>query len=177
MAELVKPGGRRRLDRVLAPKFTEDLGSLDEDEVRSRRDLSRAERDYLSLVRRLLQGRLDILTAERERRKSGKPGSLVDDLPAILSDGPRGRSRGEAVLVSVPDAEVGRARRQVEQLASDARLSNLPDLSEEELDAAVDRLDEEERKVSDARLAVIDVHDAFQAELKRRYRKRYRSAE
>ena len=164
-------GGRRRIDRVLSEDFARDLGDADTDEVRRRRDLARAERDYLSFVRRLLQGRRDILRAERERRAGGgEPASVLDRLSEVLAEGPRGTSRGEAPVVAVSVDEVALARRRVERLVSDAHLSDLASLSDEDLEAALSRLEKEERTVSDTRGKVLAVHDALQDEMKRRYR-------
>jgi hypothetical protein len=164
-------GGKRRIDRVLAPEFTEGLQDIDQDEVKQRRDVCRAEREYLSFLRRLLQGRRDILQAELDRRRrGGDQESLLAQIAAILADAPTGPSRGEALVLTIPDDEIALARRRVERLVSDARLSDLPRLSDEELQEAVARIDEEERALSDARSRVIDVHDVLQAELVQRIR-------
>jgi hypothetical protein len=167
----VRIDGKRRIDQVLGAGFTDGLDALDTDEVRRRRDLARAELEYLSLLRRLVQGRRDILRAEAERRAGGgDSGSLVDRLAGILSEGTRGSSRGGAPTVAVPEEEIALARRRVERLVSDASLSDLVSLSDQDLRGAVDRLDEEERGVSDLRARVIEVHDALQEEMKRRLR-------
>jgi hypothetical protein len=166
----VRIDGKRRIDQVLGAGFTEGLGELETDEVRRRRDLARAELEYLSLLRRLVQGRRDILRAEGERRAGSDSGSLVDRLAGILSEGTRGPSRGGAPTVAVPEDEIALARRRVERLVSDANLSDLEALSEDDLRQAVQRLDEEERGVSDLRGRVIEAHDALQEEMKRRLR-------
>lgn len=164
-------GGRRRIDRVLAEGFARDLDGQDTEEVRRRRDLARAERDYLSFVRRLLQGRRDILRAEQDRRAGGgEPVPVLDRLSEVLAEGPRGSSRGEAPVVTGSVDEVALARRRVERLVSDAHLSDLGSLSDEDLAQALDRLEQEERTVSDTRTEVMAVHDALQDEMKRRYR-------
>jgi len=64
-------GGHRRIDRVLSPAFVENLPDLSLAEVKQRRDEALAEREYLSLLRRLVHGRLDILRAEAARRGRG----------------------------------------------------------------------------------------------------------
>jgi hypothetical protein len=168
-------GGKRRIDRVLAPEFTDGLQDIDQDEVRERRDLSRAEREYLSYLRRLVQGRRDILQAELERRRrGGDEGTLLELVAAILADAPTGSSRGEALVFTIPDEEISLARRRVERLVSDSRLSDLPRLTDEELEEAVTRIDEEERNLSDLRSRVLQVHDTLQAEYVRRWRDRLR---
>jgi len=168
-------GGKRRIDRILEDSFVEGLGDLEMDELRRRRDLSRAEREYLSLVRRLLHGRRDILQAELERRR-GNGGSVLDRLPEILADDP-GPSRGEAPTLAIPDEELTLARRRVERLLADVALSDLENISDADLETGLARLDEEERSVSEARSRVLAVHDALQDELKERYRVKVRDLE
>ena len=163
-------GGKRRIDRVLSPEFTRSLADLSLTEVRQRRDEALAEREYLSLLRRLVHGRLDILRAEGSRRNQGSTESLVDHLNEVLSEEERGSSRGEALRVSVPEEDQAVARRRLERLVADATISNPGALSDDELARTVRRLTEEERMVSRARTAVMQVHDALQEELKRRYK-------
>jgi hypothetical protein len=166
-------GGKRRIDRVLAPEFTGGLQEIDMEELRERRDVCRAEREYLSYLRRLVQGRRDILQAELERRRRGDDEeSLLDLVAAILADAPTGSSRGEAPVFTIPDDEISLARRRVERLVSDSRLSDLPALADEELEDAIALIDEEERNLSDLRSRVLQVHDALQAELVRRHKER-----
>ena len=169
-------GGKRRIDQILAAGFADDLDSLELDELRRRRDLCRGEREYLSLLRRFLQGRRDLLRDERERRVGGgKPGEIIERVSAVLAgEGSRGPSRGEAVMVSLPDEEITLARRRVERLLSDARLSDLANIEQAELEAAITRLDEEERTISDKRAAVMSVHDRLQDEIKERWRTQLR---
>jgi hypothetical protein len=174
MSDAPKTGGKRRVDEVLAEGFTDGLGKLDDDEVRRRRDLARAELEYLSFLRRLLQGRRDILRDELDRRRSGgEPQSVVERVVSVLSEGSRGPSRGEAPMIPLPDEELALARRRVERLLSDANLSNLLSLSEQDLEAAVALIGEEERGVSATRSRVIEVLDLLQEEMKGRLRERH----
>jgi hypothetical protein len=171
MADAPMAGGNRRIDRILAQGFLDELDQFDMDEIRERRDLCRSERDYLSFLRRLLQGRRDLLRDELDHRaEGGERGSVVERVTAAMSESSRGPSRGEAVVIALPDDEIALARRRVERLLSDAHISNLSALSEEELEQAIARVEEEERGISDARGNVLEAHDALQGELKRRYR-------
>ena len=61
-------GGRRRVDRVLAPDYLVGLSQLSLEEVRARRAEAEQEEVDLSYARRLLQGRVDILRAEQDYR-------------------------------------------------------------------------------------------------------------
>ncbi|MGW2707493.1 RsiG family protein [Streptomyces sp. NPDC001356] len=88
-----------------------DLARLSLPELRTvRRDAQRDEAD-LSYVRRLLQGRIDILRAELGRRgRASVPapadGSVVDRLPEILQDAPaRQRSSARHVTLGTPHKE------------------------------------------------------------------------
>jgi hypothetical protein len=170
VTEAARTGGNRRIDQVLAPGFAENLADLEDDEVRRRRDLAKAEREYVSLLRRLLQGRIEILRAEDARRRGEGEGPVVDRLADILSEGARGPSRGEAPVMTLSADEIALARRRVERLVSDAHLSNLDGLSQPELERSLALLEEEERTVSDTRSQVMEVHDDLQEEMKRRLR-------
>ena len=168
-----RQGGQRRIDRILEPAFARDLSSLELSEVKRRRDEALAEREYQSLLRRLVQGRLDIVRAEQGRRAAGdEEGSLVERLVSTLSsEASAGSSRGEALRLSVPPDEMTLARRRVEGLVADTNISDPRSLSDEELTEVSAKLEEEEHKVSSDRAAVIKVHDLLQDELKRRYKK------
>ena len=155
----------------MAPAFTEELGSLDTDEVRRRRDLARGELEYLSFLRRLVQGRRDILRDELDRRRTDSARQdVVERVVSVLSEGTRGGSGGRAPTIPVPEDEIAIARRRVERLVGDTALSDLETLSDERLEEALGKLEEEERGVSDARSKVIEVHDVLQDEMKRRLR-------
>jgi hypothetical protein len=165
--------GHRRIDRIRRPDFIQGLAELPLEELRHRRDECHAEREYLSLLRRLLQGRAEILRAEAERRGGGGgggTGSLVEQLSTILSSEGQGPSRGEAVKVGLPEEEMLLARRRVERLVADAELSDPGALNDQRLAGVVELLAREERELSAARSEVLHVMDALQEELKRRYR-------
>src|SRR5207247_8913290 len=68
----------RRIDRVRDPAFIVGLGDLSLDDLRDRRDECMAEREYLSLLRRLLQGRAEILQAKIERSDEGGDRTALD---------------------------------------------------------------------------------------------------
>lgn len=165
-------GGNRRIDRVQDPAFLEGLDGLSLQDLRMRRDECMAEREYLSLLRRLVQGRAEILKAELESRSDGgDSSSLVDRLSGILAgDEPQTASRGEAVRVGVPEEELLLARRRVERLVADAGISDPASLDDAQLAGAVELLAKEERTVSDTRGSVLRILDSLQDELKRRYR-------
>lgn len=168
---LVSEPGHRRIDRIRRPGFVDGLDELGLEELRGRRDECLAEREYLSLLRRLVQGRAEILKAEIERRGGTEQQiPLVERLAEILSGEPHGPTRGEAVKVGLPEEEMLLARRRVERLVADAGLSDPGALDDARLAAAVEALAREEREVSHDRSDVLVALDALQDELKRRYK-------
>ncbi len=172
MSDELNHPANRRIDRVRDSAFIEGLTDLPLDELRERRDECLAEREYLSLLRRLVQGRAEILQAELTSRGDDiDRGPLVERLTQILgSEERQGPSRGEAVRVGVPEDELLLARRRVERLVADAGISDPGSLDDQQLATAVELLTAEELTVSEARGAVIDALDTVQAELMRRYK-------
>ena len=167
----VRPGGRRRIDRVLAPEYVADLGELDLAEVRGRRDEAAQEETDLSYLRRLLHGRIDIVKAEQKRRREGGSSSVVERLVEILSDNvvgpaPSGSGRHQSLEPSRAEAH----RRHVEALVSDADLSDVGSLPDERLDLALRTYVAEEESVSQRRREVQKVVDALNDEIGARYR-------
>jgi len=161
--------GNRRIDRVLDDGFIADVGRLSLEELRDRRRDAEQEETDLSYMRRLLQGRLDILRAELARR-DGEETDLVQALPRILADessgGPRGLGRHIAAEPSRADAH----RRHVEALVADVDLSNPAGHDDASLRRVLGELEAEEHKVSESRRQVQQVMDVLTAEVTRRYR-------
>ena len=164
-------GRHRRIDRVLSDDYLAGLETLPLDRVRELRQEAEQEEVDLSYLRRVLQGRLDILRAELTRR-SGGGGDLVDSLAQILTDdnagtpAPRGLGRHATMEPSRADSH----RRHVEQLIADVDLSNPESHDDASLQKVLETLEHEEQDVSDKRRKVQSVMDACTAEITRRYR-------
>lgn len=163
--------GRRRIDRVLAPDYLDELSTSSLVELRGLRDDAEQEETDLSYLRRLLQGRIDILGAELSRRAAGDSGEdLVAALSRILADrerpGPRGLGRHLVVGPSTP----AERRRAPETLVGDVGFDDPRARSDKELTAALAVLEEEEHRQSGQRQAVQRVVDTCSAEIVRRYR-------
>ena len=142
MSVEVVPGGQRRIDRVLDPAFVEGVDQLGLPELRARREEAEAEEADVSYLRRLLQGRLDILRAELVRRSASDEqdvAGLLAGLPAILTDDSPGTTFSAVPRVQVP-SRAGEHRRRVERLVSDETIARLPELDVEELTRAVEVL-------------------------------------
>ncbi|MFF4254034.1 aerial mycelium formation protein [Streptomyces sp. NPDC001663] len=158
-----------------------DLTVLSLTELRTlRRDAQRDEAD-LSYVRRLLQGRIDILRAELARRRpasvvdAGAPDqglgevSVVDRLPEILTDAPaRHRSSARHVTLGTPHSE--EYRRLAAEMLAEVELSDLDARTDLELNTAMGRLVRYEQQVSRCRQRLQRTTDDCSGEIARRYR-------
>jgi hypothetical protein len=162
------PNGRRRIDKVLAEGFADDLAGLDLDDLRGRRREAEQEEADLSSIRRMLQGRMDILRAELARR-SGGGDKIVEHLSAVLAD--TGRSdHGLGRFLRVEPSRVDEHRRLVEQVVADVGVSDVEGHSDEEVRASLGRLEEFEHGISEDRRAVQAVMDKLTAEVAGRYK-------
>jgi hypothetical protein len=168
-------GGRRPIDRILAPGFADALGELSFADLRERRRLVEQEEVDLSYARRLLQGRLDLLRAEQESRARGTAEAgvrsdqeLADDLASALADGPRD-DHGLGRHINVDPSRVGEHRRRAEQAVADVAASDPSGQDDDALVEAISRLADLEHEVSESRHQVQRVMDTLTAELGRRY--------
>ncbi|WP_132877164.1 aerial mycelium formation protein [Tamaricihabitans halophyticus] len=166
----VRPGGRRRIDRVLAADFVTDIAQLALTELRGRRDEAAQEEADLSYLRRMLHARIDIVLAEQQRRAEGGSHTVVDQLVSILSDNAVGPAMGSGRHRLVEPSRAEAHRRHVEALVSDADLSNVGELSAEKLASALRTYRTEEESVSTRRREVQAVMDTLNAEIGERYR-------
>ncbi len=166
------PGGRRRIDRVLDEDFAAHLEELPMEELRGRRRDAEQEETDLSYLRRLIQGRVDIVQAEIERRGGAGGKGLVEQLTGILSaEGTTHQSpHGMGRYTTVEPSRLDERRRRVEKVVADVGISDAKARSDEELQTAISRLRELEAEVSRDRRLVQKVMDACTAEIGRRYR-------
>lgn len=166
----VRPGGRRRIDRVLAPGFLDGISERTLEDVRSLRDDAAQEETDLSYLRRLLHARIDIVHAEQRRRtQGGSP--VVQDLAAILADNAVGRApAGSGRLQRLQPTRAESHRRYVEALVADVDLSDVSSLDDEKLARSLHAYRVEEHSVSQRRRQVQVVVDALNSEIAARYR-------
>jgi hypothetical protein len=162
--------GNRRIDRVLAEDYLDGLGTAALEDVRALRGEAEQEEVDLSYIRRMIQGRIDIVRAELDRRGGEGSGPLVDQLAAILSDDQRAPARGLGRHTTLEPTRADEHRRYVERLVSDVDLSDVSARDDDQLRQALELLVEEERKLSAKRREVQQVMDACSAEITRRYR-------
>ncbi|PZS28502.1 MAG: aerial mycelium formation protein [Pseudonocardiales bacterium] len=166
----VRPGGKRRIDRVLDDGFIDDLSTMTMEDLRTHRAEAEQEEVDMSYLRKLLHGRMDIMKAELRVRSAGGSDRVVDDLGHVLADDGPTAPFGLGRHSTLQPSRVDEHHRRVEKLVADVGLSDAHGLSDEQLRAALSHFAVEERTVSDLRRAVQRVMDLFGTEIARRYR-------
>ena len=164
------------IEKLLAPAFVDGIGDLEMGELRARRDQCQQASDTLSYLRRLVQGRLDFVHDELERRSSGGEhrdlSEIVEELKRgeILGEGTRSDGLGRLPQSFLPADADGWIAAELDVVLPADRLAALPDLQVEELTDIAEKLQRMERRVSDQRRELHQRTDAFQEEIVRRYK-------
>jgi hypothetical protein len=161
------------LDSVLADDYVGEVTALSMDDLRAKRAECQALEVGLSYRRRLAQGRLDIVAAERRRRAEGAPApsddDLVRELAATLADRTRPPGNGRLPQLMAPDAD-GVDTADLDAIARPGALARITEGTDAELVDLVEKLSLYEVSVSKQRRALHERIDALQAEITRRYR-------
>jgi hypothetical protein len=162
---------RDEVDRLVRDDYLGDLSSRSLEDVRALRDECRDTEDKVSYLRRLIQGRLDIVAADLRRRAAGGSpgdlGALVEQLPEILSDKVHagGSGRLPSGLVA-PDDDL---TEELDRVAGPGVLDRLAELSDDAVADLARAIGQLEREVSEARKGLFGRIDALNGELARRY--------
>lgn len=162
------------LDLLLDPGYLGDLTTRRMDEVRSMRAECQEVETGLSMLRRMVQGRLDIVGLELARRaEGGDPSDLPDliaRLPEVLSERGRAPGVGRLPQMMTPGEMPAGLEAELDGILGTGRLADLPALDDTTLRTLADRLAAFEQKVSGHRQALFGLIDALQAEITRRYK-------
>jgi hypothetical protein len=152
--------------------YLTDLTTCPVDVLRERRGQCERLEAKVSYLRRLVQGRLDIVRAERHRRATGGEAgdmeTLVLRLPEILGDKVHAPGFGRLPTNLMPP-EDDALTADLDEIAGAEAMGSLPELSDAQLDSLVGRLVDLEAEVSGRRRELFGVIDALQSELVRRY--------
>ena len=142
------------------------------EELRDRRRVLDDLDTEFSFYRRMLHGRMDLLSFEMRRRSGEETRSLIEALPQILADGIDGPSRNTIprdLSLTLPELS-GAGNRSIDRVLGDGFLTHLPILEDDELQDIQETLAKAEQQVSNQRRSVYDVFDLINAEITRRYR-------
>jgi hypothetical protein len=161
------------LERLLAPDYLEGLLERSLEDVRSMRAECQVAETAVSYLRRMAQGRLDILHAYLDREGADAItdlDSLVEQLPEIISAGPK-RPAGFGRLPShmSPDMDSDFAA-EIDTVLGADRIAELPTMDREQLLELAERLSAIERRSSSERRALHERIDKLQAEIVSRYK-------
>lgn len=161
------------LSDVADPGYLDGLERWTLDEVRHHRDDATKVETGLSYLRRIVQGRLDIVVAEQHHRDDGAPADmseLVEELPAILSGNVHAPGQGRLPTGLGPGEVDPLLEERLEEILPAATLAEVAEVEPAALQGIIDQLTDFERTVSAQRRAVLDVVDRLQDEIVRRYR-------
>lgn len=163
-----------QLDRVLDSGYLAGLANQTTEELRKMRAECTDLENGISYVRRLAQGRLDLMVAEQSRRNSGSGGDtagLVAQLPDVLSEGGRGKGSGRvAGDLEPPEEVVGPLTELLDSAVGPGAITGLTELDDTALSAGVTALTSFESRLSETRRGVHATVDAINEELAQRYR-------
>ncbi|MER7515233.1 ABC transporter substrate-binding protein [Streptomyces sp. NPDC126499] len=166
-----RPPVQRTAEPGLPDRPQPDLAALRLPELRALRREAQGDEADLSYVRRMLQGRIDILRAELARR-SDPEAPVLDRLSEILADTPSrpGAVARSARHVTLSTPRSDEYRRLAAEMLSEVELSDLTARTDEELHTAMGRLAGYEQQVSRRRQQLQRTADDCSAEIARRYR-------
>ncbi len=164
----------RELERILDDGYLTGLPDRSVAELRSVRAQCQSLETKLSYLRRLAQGRHDIVTGEIERRRHGGDpddvAGLVERLPEILADRTRGTGPGRLSTTLEPGELSGVLVDRFEAIAEAIPLDAPDAITDAHLAEAAEQLVALEGEVSGLRRAMFERIDTVEAELTRRYR-------
>lgn len=159
------------VDRLADIDEPADLAACSLPDLRSVRDACQDVENGLSYARRIVQGRLDTVSVELERRAEQDPDTdLVHRLPSALAMHTRGPGLPRPTQVLDPPAWADEIVSDLDAVLGPAALGELATVSDDDLLAAVAAIAELERRISAARQDVHRRIDRLQGEIVSRYR-------
>lgn len=167
------------IEQVLADGLLDGVIDRSMEEVREQRTRCADIEADVSLARRVVQGRLDIVGHEARRRggdtaaADALPG-LLFDLPSLMTDEARGGASGTPgarhVSINAPGEAAAQLVDRLDAIASPGTLTGIGGISDSELGELLERMRGFENELSQVRRSLHDRIDALQAEIGRRYR-------
>lgn len=162
------------LDRILDPHFLDDHETFDVERLRDMRERCRRVETSLSYLRRLAQGRIDIVDAELSRRADGGDPADVDDLvgrlPEAMSEHSASDHAGPMPRSLAPGRIDGALAEELAGMEVESRLNEPAEVTDDWLRSTRERLGDYERRVSELRRVLFERIDTLGSDLVRRYR-------
>lgn len=163
------------LQQLLAKDQLPDVTAVPLDDLRDlRTECSAAEGD-VSFVRRVAQGRLDIVGHETRRRSGADDAEpeisgLLFDLPDIMTESHSSTPSGRPIAIHEPGTIAQGLVTQLDEAASPTTLASLNALEGDKLAVLMDTLRDFEVELSTTRRRLHERIDSIQSEIARRYR-------
>jgi hypothetical protein len=167
------PSPRDDLDRIVTSAYLDGIETRSLEDIRSMRTECQQAEVALSYLRRLIQGRLDIVHTYLEHPGDGPPdlAELVNDLPGILSSGPgRPAGPGRLPMLLAPDTEESDLTADLDAVLGADEIGTLAEMDRAQLTELAGRLEALENRVSLDRRALHVRIDTLQAELVDRHK-------
>ncbi|MDR3650413.1 MAG: hypothetical protein P4L20_15070 [Acidimicrobiales bacterium] len=161
------------LDRLLAPDYLEGLHQRSLEDVRAMRAECQEAETAVSYLRRMAQGRLDLVHAclDHHGDEGGALESLVERLPSIIGSGPpRPQGYGRLPSQMSPDLDKDDLTEELDAVLDAEHTATLTTMSEAELRSVGEQLTAIEQRISDQRRTLHERIDKLQAEIVSRYK-------
>jgi hypothetical protein len=162
-----------QMERLLGPGYLEGVKARSLEEVRVMRAECQEAETAVSYLRRMAQGRLDIVHAYLDRGEDDAItalDSLVEQLPEIISAGPQ-RPAGPGRLPSQMSPDMDRDfTAELDTVLNAEHIAELPTMGREGLLELAARLSAIESRSSSERRALHERIDKLQAEIVSRYK-------
>jgi hypothetical protein len=168
------PSSQEDLTRLLDPDYLAHVDGLNLDDIRRMRAECQGAEASLSYLRRLIQGRLDIVHAYMERPEgSDAPdlSSVVENLAGILAGPGRSTAPGRNPVLYSPDTDdMAELTVELDDILGADDVARLASLDDAELAELAGRLRDLEIRVSAERRGLHERIDTLQAELVERHK-------
>lgn len=163
------------LQRLLAKDLLPDVTAVPLGDLRELRVACSGAEGDVSFVRRLAQGRLDIVGHETRQRSGAVDtdpdlSSILFDLPDILADQVAGAPSGRRVAIHEPGVLAQALLKELDNAATPGELGGLGQLDAARLTDLMDTLRDFEIELSTTRRRLHERIDSIQGEIARRYR-------
>jgi hypothetical protein len=162
------------LTRVLDPNYLDGISDRDLDEVREMRVECDQTETAVSFLRRMAQGRLDLIHAYLDRRTRSELNDMrefVEELPSIIAAGPPQQARPPRLAGSrLPDPYPEDLSTEIEALLGAEKMSELESLEDSQLEEIAGELATVEKRLSLQRRTLHELIDRIQAEIVSRYK-------
>jgi hypothetical protein len=165
----------QELERLFEPDYLDGVETQSLDAVRAMRAECQEAETVVSYLRRVVQGRLDVVHSFLDHHNSGQSvgdlDSVVEDLSSIIGSGPaRPSGNGRLPSQMSPDMEKVDLTREIDDVLDADGIGKLPTMTEDELRTLAGRLTTIEKRISDQRRTLHERIDALQAEIVSRYK-------